>query len=115
MRRDLRDGNTHRAYVEPYEELNLFVRHAAEVLQPFGPVNLQFRTDAQGEPRIFEINARFSGATPLRALAGFNEVEMCIRRLLFGELIRAQPLKNGIILRHLSETFVTHSDIARLR
>jgi carbamoyl-phosphate synthase large subunit len=115
MRRDLRDGNTHRAYVEPFEELNLFVREAAEALQPFGPVNFQFRTDAQGKPRVFEINARFSGATPLRALAGFNEVEMCIRRLLFGEPIQAAPLRNGIILRHLTETFVTDSDLARLR
>jgi len=115
MRRDLRDGNTHRAYVEPYEDLNIFVRRAAEALQPLGPVNFQFRTDAQGKPRIFEINARFSGATPLRALAGFNEVEMCIRRILLGEPIQCPPLRNGIILRHLSETFVTESDVARLR
>ena len=115
MRRDLRDGNTHRAFVEPFEELNLFVRRAAEALQPLGPVNFQFRMDAQGKPRIFEINARFSGATPLRALAGFNEVEMCIRKLLFGEPIHPVPLRNGVILRHLTETFVTDSDLARLR
>lgn len=115
MRRDLRDGNTHRAFVESFEELNLFVRQAAEALQPCGPVNFQFRTDALGKPRIFEINARFSGATPLRALAGFNEVEMCVRRLLLEEPISAVTLRNGIILRHLTETFVTHTELARLR
>ena len=115
MRRDLRDGNTHRAYVGAYEELNRYVRRAAESLKPFGPVNFQFRTDAQGKPRIFEINARFSGATPLRALAGFNEVEMCIRRILFGEPITPGPLNNGVIVRHLSETFITDSDMARLQ
>ena len=115
MRRDLRDGNTHRAFVEPFEDLNLFVRRAAEALQPFGPVNFQFRVDALGNPRIFEINARFSGATPLRALAGFNEVEMCIRKLIFGEAIRPGALRNGTILRHLTETFVTDAEIGRLR
>ncbi|WP_205479945.1 ATP-grasp domain-containing protein [Sphingomonas arenae] len=116
MRRDLRDGNTHRAFVEPYPELNAFVRRAAEALQPYGPVNFQFRTDKHGRPHIFEINARFSGATPLRALAGFNEVEMSLRHLLFDEPV-TQPasLRQGTILRYLSETFVTDEDVQALR
>lgn len=116
MRRDLRDGNTHRAFVEPYPELNRFVRRAAEALQPHGPVNFQFRTDDSGRPHIFEINARFSGATPLRALAGFNEVELCLRQLLRGEPVR-QPdeLREGMVLRHLSETFVTRAELEGLR
>lgn len=115
MRRDLRDGNTHRAFVELYQELNAFVRQAAEALQPHGPVNFQFRTDANGRPHIFEINARFSGATPLRALAGFNEVEMCLRYLLDGEPVQ-QPaeLRQGMVLRHLSETFVTQEQVQAL-
>lgn len=115
MRRDLRDGNTYRAYVQPYPELNRFVRRAAEALGAVGPINLQFRTDASGNPRIFEINARFSGATPLRAIVGFNEVELCLRRLLFQEPIRTGPIMPGTILRHLSETFVSEADISRLR
>jgi carbamoyl-phosphate synthase large subunit len=115
MRRDLRDGNTHRAYVETYPELNEFVRRAAAALAPFGPVNFQFRTDREGNPRIFEINARFSGATPLRALAGFNEVDMCLKYLLRGEQIE-QPseLREGVILRPLGEQFVTREEIASL-
>src|SRR3546814_995014 len=76
MRRDLRDGNTYRAYVADYPELNDQVRMLGRALQPHGPANFQFRTDADGTPCVFEINARFSGTTPLRAMAGFNEVEM---------------------------------------
>ena len=116
MRRDLRDGNTHRAFIDAHPELNAFVRRAAEALQPFGPVNFQFRTDDDGRPHIFEINARFSGATPLRALAGFNEVEMCLRHLLFGERVEQPPsLRPGMVLRHLSETFVTQEEVDALR
>jgi carbamoyl-phosphate synthase large subunit len=115
MRRDLRDGNTHRAYVEAYPELNEFVRSAAAALAPFGPVNFQFRTNGDGRPRIFEINARFSGATPLRALAGFNEVDMCVRHLVRSEPI-SQPseLREGIILRPLGEQFVSKAEIEGL-
>jgi carbamoyl-phosphate synthase large subunit len=116
MRRDLRDGNTHRAYVEAYPELNAFVRTAAERLEPFGPVNFQFRTDRNERPRIFEINGRFSGATPLRAIAGFNEVDMCVRHLLNGDPI-TQPaqFREGVILRPLGEQFVSRAEIDGLR
>ena len=110
MRRDLRDGNTYRGYVEAYPELNEMVRETAERLQAYGPANFQFRLD-NGEPRIFEINARFSGTTLLRAHAGFNEVEMSIRHILWGEPIiqpQAQPL---VLLRHWSETVVRPGEL----
>jgi carbamoyl-phosphate synthase large subunit len=116
MRRDLRDGNTHRAYVEPYPELNLFVRQAAAELQPFGPVNFQFRLDGAGKPRIFEINARFSGATPLRAMAGFNEVDLCVRHVARGEPVLAPAtVLEGVILRPMGEQFITAEQLGRLR
>ena len=90
MRRDLRDGNTYRAYVEAFPELNVEVRRMAEALGPHGPANFQFRLDAQGRAKVFEINARFSGTTPLRMRAGFNEVEMVLRRILRGEPISSR-------------------------
>lgn len=81
MRRDLRDGNTYRAFVVSDAGLNEYVRRVAAVFRPFGPVNFQFRL-ADEVPKIFEINCRFSGTTPMRARAGFNEVEIVIRYLL---------------------------------
>lgn len=110
MRRDLRDGNTYRGYVDAYPKLNEVVRITAERLQAYGPANFQFRLD-RGEPRIFEINARFSGTTLLRACAGFNEVEMAIRHILWDEPIvqpQAQPL---VLLRHWSETVVRPGEL----
>ncbi len=105
MRRDLRDGNTYRAYVEEFPELNQQVRRIVEHLQPFGPVNVQFRLHKDAAV-TFEINARFSGTTPLRALAGFNEVEMVLRHLLDGAPILQPAVQPMVIVRHWSETII---------
>ena len=115
MRRDLRDGNTYRAYAADFPALNEKVRAMGAALQPHGPANFQFRTDARGEPRVFEINARFSGTTPLRALVGFNEVEMCVRKLLLGTPIIQPPVRSGVILRYLDEMFVAQAQIDAVR
>lgn len=106
MRRDLRDGNTYRAYVEAFPALNAEVRRMAEVLGSHGPANFQFRLDAQGRPKVFEINGRFSGTTPFRMRAGFNEVEMVLRRLLCSEPIKQPSVRPMTILRHFTETIV---------
>lgn len=111
MRRDLRDGNTYRAYTGDYAKLNKAVRAFGAALQPYGPANFQFRLDKQGVPRVFEINGRFSGTTPLRAMAGFNEVEMCVRKLLYGTPIVQPPIRSGVILRFLDEMFVPQERI----
>lgn len=106
MRRDLKDGNTYRAYVEEFPELNAKVREWTLALKPHGPCNFQFRVDAHGEPRCFEINARFSGTTPFRALAGFNEVEMCVDYLMYGRPIKQPVIKPMTILRYWNEVAV---------
>ncbi|PDT46691.1 ATP-grasp domain-containing protein [Sinorhizobium fredii] len=105
MRRDLRDGNTYRAFAEPFPALNKAMAEAADALGAYGPANFQFRLD-DGVPRIFEINARFSGTTAVRIHAGFNEVEMCIRHLLFGDPVSQPEITPVTILRHWSETVV---------
>jgi len=112
MRRDLRDGNTYRAFISEDSALHQEVRNYANALKPHGPVNFQFRLYDSGRPRVFEINGRFSGTTPLRACAGFNEVEMCIRYLLKSEPVVQPLIRNVVILRHWEETVVDMIDIA---
>jgi carbamoyl-phosphate synthase large subunit len=114
MRRVLRDGNTYCAFVENYSELRATVRDLANALQAYGPANFQFRLTPDGEVKVFEINARFSGTTPLRAHAGFNEVEMVIDNLLEGKSIQQPTIKPLVILRHLSETVVTPEAIKQM-
>ncbi len=106
MRRDLRDGNTYRAYVEDFPELNDEIRRIGAALNPHGPANFQFRVDDEGRVKVFEINARFSGTTPLRALAGMNEVEMALRHVVNGDPIEQPEVEPITILRHWSETVV---------
>jgi carbamoyl-phosphate synthase large subunit len=114
MRRTLRDGNTYCAFVEGYSELNATVRDLANALQAYGPANFQFRLTPDGEVKVFEINARFSGTTPLRAQAGFNEVQMVIDYLLEGHPIQQPTVKPLVILRHWSETVVTPEAIKKM-
>jgi carbamoyl-phosphate synthase large subunit len=106
MRRELGDGYTYRAFVDPYPELDRVVREMAEALGPHGAVNFQFRVH-DGRVRVFEINARFSGTTPVRALAGFNEVEMALRHLVLGEPIVQPDIESLVVLRHLSDSCST--------
>lgn len=105
MRRDLRDGNTYRAFVDHYPALNETVRRMAEALRPHGPANFQFRLDGD-VAKVFEINGRFSGTTPLRMRAGFNEVEMVLRHLVLGESVRQPDVVPMTILRHWTETIM---------
>jgi carbamoyl-phosphate synthase large subunit len=105
MRRDLRDGNTYHAYVEAFPELNVEAR-LVEAVGSHGPANFQFRLNAQGRAKVFEINGQFSGATPLRMRAGFNEVEMVLRQVIRGEPIKQPSVHPMTILRHFTETVV---------
>lgn len=106
MRRDLRDGNTYRAFTVMDTELNRIVKQWTEALRPLGPANFQFRVDKFGVPKVFEINSRFSGTTPLRAKVGFNEVEMSIRKMIWDEPIVQPEVQSATILRYWSETVI---------
>ena len=88
-----------------YNELNEKVRTLGEALKPYGSVNFQFRLDGT-QVKVFEVNSRFSGTTPLRACAGFNEIELCLRRILWDEPIIQPQIEEMTILRHWSETII---------
>lgn len=88
MKRHLSEGYTHHAWVQDYSYINEFCEHVAARLHSTGPINVQLRLDPSGRPMIFEINPRFSGSAPMRALAGFNEVDMILRNFVFGEALQ---------------------------
>ena len=75
----------------------------AQALKPNAPINIQCRL--VGDIVIpFEINPRFSGTTSLRAMAGYNEPDVLVRRDVFGELIESHfPYEECVIMRGLSE------------
>jgi len=78
----------------------------AASLSPQAPVNIQCRF-VDGKVLPFEINPRFSGTTSLRALAGYNEPDVLIRRDVLGETIDPHFEYQGMtILRGLVEMVV---------
>lgn len=73
-----------------------------------GSVNIQCRF-VDNKVYIFEINPRFSGTTSLRAMAGYNEPDVLIRKHLLHETIKTRfSYRSGYILRGLEERFIDH-------
>jgi carbamoyl-phosphate synthase large subunit len=73
-----------------------------------GAVNIQCRM-VDGKIYVFEINPRFSGTTSLRAMVGYNEPDILIRKHLLGENIKPNfTYKSGLIVRGLEEKFINN-------
>jgi carbamoyl-phosphate synthase large subunit len=90
------------------------VRAAAErisvAIQSEGPLNIQGRV-RNGTLIPFEINPRFSASTYLRALAGFNEVDIYLQYVINGTLPKPAALRAGYYLRSLDEVFVSADEM----
>jgi carbamoyl-phosphate synthase large subunit len=72
-------------------------------------INVQCRL-VDGRPMIFEINPRFSGTSSIRAMLGFNEPDLLIRKHLLGETLPERPgYRYGTVLRGLREIEVPAS------
>ncbi|MEM3091181.1 MAG: ATP-grasp domain-containing protein [Candidatus Pacearchaeota archaeon] len=115
MQREMKyGGHTTKALIKQFPEINEQIKKVAEKLNPFGPCNFQSRI-INGVPYIFEINARFSGTTPTCALAGFNHVEACLRKVVFGEELQPLRYREGVMLRYFNEVFVSIEEIEKLK
>lgn len=76
-----------------------------------GSVNVQCRF-VNGKVYVFEINPRFSGTTSLRAMVGYNEPDILIRKhILKQEIIPRFKYQSGFIMRGLKETYIEHKPI----
>ena len=95
-----------------YPDVCATARDIALALKSTGPLNIQGRVDKRGHFLPFEINPRFSATTYLRALAGFNEVDHYVRRLLD---LPTEPLtvRSGWYLRGLTEVVVPDDGIIK--
>lgn len=112
MRRVLRDGDTYKAFVERNPVIESAVRDVVAALQPFGACNVQLRLHG-GRPHVFEINARCSGTTAARALAGFNEPKL-IADYLLRQIEPTYTVREMTILRYWQELAVPNERIEQL-
>lgn len=79
----------------------------ARSLKPAAPVNIQCRLVGDNV-FVFEINPRFSGTTSLRAMAGYNEPDILIRKEIRKEKIQTSfPYEERTIMRGLQEVIVS--------
>ncbi|MDF1874436.1 ATP-grasp domain-containing protein [Sulfurimonas sp. SAG-AH-194-I05] len=110
LRRDLKDGNTSTTYLKHDYPVSIkkYIEEVSSHLGQFGVCNFQLRLDAQGIPKIFEINARHSGTTYIRSLYGFNEIEYILEYLLNKKEI-SFTIKEGIVKRYFDAFLVEES------
>lgn len=110
MKRILRCGDTYKAFVVENRKLSDYIRKVVNVLRPFGALNVQFRLRS-GVPYIFEFNARCSGTTAARALAGFNEPKMICDFLFKNESHPKFRIKRIAVFRYWNELVVGDKSI----
>lgn len=115
MRRELSAGTTTYAEAGEFPAARTVAERLVGELAPVGPCNVQLR-ERDGEPVAFEVNARFSGTTPVRARLGFNEVEAALRELVLGEEPAPMPrVVEGVVVRYWNEVYPSPRALARLR
>ena len=71
-------------YIVKNNIVSEYCEKAAMLLNNVGPLNLQVRLSDE-KVYVFEVHPRFSGTTPIRASAGFNEPETLFRNFVLGE------------------------------
>jgi carbamoyl-phosphate synthase large subunit len=113
MRRTLRSGDTYKAFVEFIPEIDAAVKKVCQSLEVFGALNIQLKLK-DGIPYIFEINARSSGTTGARALAGFNE-PIAIADFLYQSKIPIFNIQKKSILRYWKEIIISETDLGALK
>ncbi|WP_147818790.1 ATP-grasp domain-containing protein [Salidesulfovibrio onnuriiensis] len=97
--------------IGPYPEVTADCERIALEMGCRGAINIQCR-HVDGKDYIFEINPRFSGTTSLRAMVGYNEPDILIRKHVLGEDVEPRfAYKSGTIMRGVAETLVEGRNI----
>ena len=67
-----------------FENIRRSAEEVALKLGARGAINIQAKLKGS-EPKIFEINPRFSATCPMRSVAGINEPDIVFRNTILGE------------------------------
>jgi carbamoyl-phosphate synthase large subunit len=114
MKRELRNGDTHKAFVVRDAKLKEYVEKVINALKPFGACNVQLIV-RDNTPYIFELNARCSGTTASRALAGFNEPKVICDYIAKGIKNPHIEIKEIAIFRYWKELIVGYDKIQEMK
>ena len=97
--------------IDDFPEVRQAAERIARAVGSRGPINVQGRV-RRGVFVPFEINPRLSASTYLRAMAGFNEVDILLQHLSTGAIPARPVIRAGYYLRTLAEQFVPAERIA---
>lgn len=92
-------------FIDTYSDLCAQAEYIAKSVNSCGPINIQGRV-RNGTLLPFEINPRFSASTYLRALAGFNEIDILLDYFIHADKPKPSSIKTGWYLRSLTENFI---------
>jgi len=96
--------------IDDFREIREQAEKIARTLNSRGPMNIQGRAkNSIFYP--FEINPRFSATTYLRAMAGFNEIDMFLEFLFTHKKFSLGKIKHGYYFRSLEEQFVSVKEL----
>lgn len=97
-------------FIDDFPDIRAQAEAIALAVGSQGPINIQGRVK-NGRFLPFEINPRFSASTYLRAMAGFNEVDLFLRFLQSGHKTQPGLIRRGCYLRSLTENFVSQEKV----
>lgn len=112
-RRSLRGGDSWIVEVDRFEDLHPLVLEIGNAMPAMGPLNIQM-IDTEAGPVPFEINARYSGTTAIRAHFGFNEPMMALQHFVSGEAMETPNIRKGVALRYTEEVFIDDCSVGDL-
>ncbi|GAA1781535.1 ATP-grasp domain-containing protein [Streptomonospora arabica] len=109
----LKVGVTKYAVTRRHARIDEVCRAVQQELRADGPFNVQLALDSGGEPRIFEINPRFSSTAPLTLAAGVDEVGGLLGQATRGGPRLSDDWREGVVMvRRWSDDFVDEARFA---
>jgi carbamoyl-phosphate synthase large subunit len=104
----VKSGQTYKAFIDRFEDIRRSAEKVALKLGARGAINIQAKLKG-GEPKIFEINPRFSATCPMRSAAGINEPDVIFRNVTLGEDIKIYEYQRLVCLRYWNEVYVQYA------
>lgn len=108
LKRQLLNGTTVSAEVTFDDSLMKTCSDIAKKVPIEGSLNIQIRKK-DGTPYVFEINPRYSSTVFIRAMCGFNDVEMGIEYFLNRHVHEMPRVEKCKVVRYWEELCVSHS------
>ena len=108
IRKIVKSGQTYKAFIDNFESIRRSAEKVALRLGARGAINIQAKIQGN-EPKVFEINPRFSATCPIRSAAGINEPDIVFRNSVLDENIKLDAYRRLVCMRYWNEVYVQYA------